>query len=147
MNSDELRASWNKIAPEFHKKLARPIDDVCYGRFSPTERTLNLLGNVSGKQILDLGCGAGQNCAALTKMGAICIGVDISEEQIRWANLLAEQEGLKIDFHCNEILEYVSAVPANTFDVILSVMCLPYLIDLSAVFLHAFRILRSSGAM
>src|SRR5258708_20780817 len=134
MNADQLRASWNTIAPEFHKKLARPIDDVCYGRLSPTERTLNVLGDVSGKRFLDLGCGAGQNCVALTRMGAICTGVDISEEQIRWANLLAEQEELKIEFHCREIIEYVAGLPTNDFDVILSVFSLPYLSDLSALY-------------
>src|SRR5258706_8825262 len=134
MNSEELRASWNIIAPEFHKKLARPIDDVCYGRLSPTERTLKVLGTVSGKRVLDLGCGAGQNCVALTRMGAICTGVDISEEQIRWANLLAEQEELMIKFRCGEILEFITAAPADEFDLLLSVFSLPYLSDLSAVF-------------
>jgi 2-polyprenyl-3-methyl-5-hydroxy-6-metoxy-1,4-benzoquinol methylase len=147
MNPEELRSSWNKIAREYQRKHDRPIDDVCYGRLSPTERTLGLLGNVNGKRILDLGCGGGQNCVALTRMGAVCTGVDISEEQIHWANVLAEQEGLTIEFHRKELLGFLSSIPDSSYDIVLSVFCFPYLQDLPSHFRHIHRILSSTGIL
>jgi SAM-dependent methyltransferase len=146
MDTEQLRSSWNKISKEYQNKHTRPIVDVCYGRLEPTERTLSLLGQVSGKRILDLGCGGGQNCVALTRMGADCSGVDISEEQIFYARLLAEQENVKIEFHRTEILEFLSGADPNAFDIVLSVFCIPYIRDLGSLFLQIHRVLVPNGA-
>ena len=56
-----------------------------YGCLAPGERDLGLLGpwdDLRGQQLLEVCCGRGENCVAFAKAGAICTGVDISEEMI-----------------------------------------------------------------
>jgi len=147
MTLEEMRSSWNKIAKEYQIKHDRPIDDVCYGRLAPRESTLRLLGKVASKRILDLGCGGGQNCIALTKMGAECVGVDRSEEQLCWAAIAAEQEGVAVELHCAELLEFLSSVSDKSFDIVISVFCLPYVQDLTHLYHQVYRILKPSGVL
>ena len=41
-----------------------------------------LLGDIRGKQVLDLGCGCGKNTVCLVSRGAHVVAVDISEELV-----------------------------------------------------------------
>lgn len=46
----------------------------------------SLLPDLKGKQILDLGCGYGENCMEFVKMGASkVVGVDISKKMLEVA--------------------------------------------------------------
>lgn len=42
------------------------LEDVHYGPLSAGESELKLLGNVRGKDILEIGCGGGQNAIVLS---------------------------------------------------------------------------------
>jgi SAM-dependent methyltransferase len=44
-----------------------------------------VLGDVSGKDVLELGCGAARFSIALSRLGARCVGLDISERQLEHA--------------------------------------------------------------
>ena len=55
---------------------------VVYGPALPTEADLRLCGDVSGKRVLDLGCGSGENAIALASQGAHVIAVDASAAQL-----------------------------------------------------------------
>lgn len=57
------------------------------------ERELKLLGDVKDRDLLEPGCGGGQNAIVLAKGGARFVGLDISDEQVRFARKLAEKEG------------------------------------------------------
>jgi hypothetical protein len=46
---------WDKIAQEYDQATAIFLDEVHYGPLVPGERTLNVLGDVRGKAVLDLG--------------------------------------------------------------------------------------------
>jgi cyclopropane fatty-acyl-phospholipid synthase-like methyltransferase len=69
---------------------------VHYGPISPGESELKLLGDVKCKDVLEIGCGGGQNTIVLSKKGAKSIGLDISEEQIKYARKLARRERQKL---------------------------------------------------
>jgi ubiquinone/menaquinone biosynthesis C-methylase UbiE len=45
-------------------------------------KIIKLLGNVKNKEILELGCGNGYWLRSLSKRGAKCTGIDISDEQL-----------------------------------------------------------------
>ncbi|WP_020669631.1 class I SAM-dependent methyltransferase [Amycolatopsis nigrescens] len=45
----------------------------------------SVLGPVSGKRVLELGCGAGANLAHVATLGARCVGVDIAPTRIKAA--------------------------------------------------------------
>lgn len=56
----------------------------------PWSEVIDLLPPLSGKTVLDLGCGIGDQAAELAKRGARVIGIDANDE------LLAEAQSRKI---------------------------------------------------
>lgn len=54
--------------------------------------------DMSGKKILDFGCGGGRDCLAFARMGAEVYGVDILESNLDYARKLLEKEGFKGNF-------------------------------------------------
>ena len=94
---------------------------------------MKLLGNVKDKDVLEVGCGGGQNTIVLAKWGARSVGMDISEEQIRHAWKLARKEGVRVQFHVGN-MEDLSVFKAESFDIVLSSFAIEYADDLSTTF-------------
>jgi SAM-dependent methyltransferase len=117
---------------------------VHYGPISAGERELKLLGNVKGKDVLEVGCGGGQNAIVLAKWGARSVGLDISEEQIRHARKLARKEGVRVQFHVGN-MEDLGVFKAESFDIVLSSFAIEYADDLSTTFQEVRRVLRKTG--
>jgi 2-polyprenyl-6-hydroxyphenyl methylase / 3-demethylubiquinone-9 3-methyltransferase len=69
---------------------------------------------LSGKRVLDMGCGAGLLTEPLARMGGSVAGVDAAPENIAVAQAHAEQSGLSIDYRSGEI----EAVAGERFDLI-----------------------------
>jgi 2-polyprenyl-6-hydroxyphenyl methylase / 3-demethylubiquinone-9 3-methyltransferase len=69
---------------------------------------------LSGKRVLDMGCGAGLLTEPLARMGGTVIGVDAAPENIAVAKDHAAQSGLSIDYRAGEI----EAVAGERFDLI-----------------------------
>ena len=75
---------------------------LAWGGFRRPESELQVLGDVRGKELLELGCGGGQWSIALEAIGARPVGLDLSREQLRHARktsatvplLLADAERL-----------------------------------------------------
>lgn len=78
----------------------------------------------AGQRVLDIGTGTGVLPRNMYPYGADWTGTDISENQIKQAQFLAEKSDMKIDFYtCSaEEIEY----PENTFDVITACQCIWY---------------------
>jgi ubiquinone/menaquinone biosynthesis C-methylase UbiE len=53
------------------------------------ESELDVLGDVAGRHVLELGCGAGQWTLALHDRGARAVGIDLSEQQLAHARAAA----------------------------------------------------------
>ena len=120
---------------------ALPTDVVTYGPDVPREDTLRLLGNVDGKRILDLGCGAGHNAIALARHGAKVIGVDESSEQVAEARAACEREQVRVELHHAPLAE-LAFIRADTIDAVLSVWGLAPVDDIDRVFRQVDRVLR-----
>jgi ubiquinone/menaquinone biosynthesis C-methylase UbiE len=139
-----VKKGWNMISRSYQAKTTISLKDVHYGPISPGERKLKLLGNVRGKDILEIGCGGGQNSIVLAKWGARAVGLDISENQIKYARKLAGKEGVKVTFHLGN-MENLGVFGDETFDTVLSSFALSYVDDLEKTFQEVFRVLRKSG--
>lgn len=73
--------------------------------------------NLSGKRVLDVGCGGGLLAEALAKRAARVTGIDMSAEAIRVAMAHADQNQLLIEYCRASAEEYVEE-HAGQFDVV-----------------------------
>ncbi len=84
------RGYWDGYSDEYQRLhgsqlLSRPL---AWGTWSISEGQLRVLGDVSGKDILEVGCGAAQWSISLVKLGARPVGLDNSGRQLRHAREL-----------------------------------------------------------
>jgi methyltransferase (TIGR04290 family) len=75
--------------------------------------------DVSGWNMLDIGCNAGFYCFELARRGARCTGVDIDEHYLRQARWAARKLGLEelVEFHRGHV--YNLAYTKKTYDLVL----------------------------
>ncbi len=98
---------------------------------------------LSGKQALDVGCGAGLLCEPLARMGADVTGVDAAKENIAAAKAHAAQSGLNVDYHMGE----VSALAKGPFDLVTSMEVIEHVTD-PAIFIEGLASkLKADGLM
>jgi ubiquinone/menaquinone biosynthesis C-methylase UbiE len=140
----DLKKSWDKIAELYNDRYAISCDVVHYGPLCPGEDKLNLLGNISGKKVMDLGCGGGQNSVALAKMGADVTALDLSSEQINQAERLASDHEVSINFKQADI-STLSFIEDRSFDMAISACSISYLENIDAVFRETYRILKPNS--
>ena len=140
----EIEKWWDDSSKYFQKDAKIPTSSAHWGVHAPDESKLNLLGNVKGKKILEVGCGGGQNSIALTKRGATCTGIDISKEQLKYAENLAKKEKVKVKFlKCN--FQNLHRFKQNSFDIAISAWAFQYSPDLKKLFREVYRILKKNG--
>jgi SAM-dependent methyltransferase len=88
------RASWNADSDAYQERHGAQLAEstgLAWGVSQIPEADLRVLGQVTGKDILELGCGAAQWSIALAKLGGRPIGLDLSERQLEHARrLMAE---------------------------------------------------------
>lgn len=78
------RRLWNRISSDYQHKHDPRIGAAprLWGMYSIPDDHLHALGDVTGKRVLELGCGAGQWSRALAAEGATVVGLDLSEAQL-----------------------------------------------------------------
>jgi SAM-dependent methyltransferase len=118
-----------------------PDDVVTYGADIPAESTLKLLGDLSAKRVLDLGCGAGRNAIAMARAGARVIAVDEDAEQIGAARRAIDDADVKVELHQAPLAE-LAFLRAETIDAAISVHSLVHVADVGRVFRQLHRVLR-----
>jgi len=99
MTSSEVnRAYWDSWSDEYQQLHASQlnVDEPVWGTWSIPESELGVLGDVAGKDVLELGCGAAQWSIVLAKRGARVVGLDNSARQLEHARRLMADAG--IDF-------------------------------------------------
>ncbi len=65
-------------------------------RRSAIEHSYAMLGDFSGKKILEIGCGTGMQTVEFARRGGLVTAIDISLESIRQTKRMAEQAGVEI---------------------------------------------------
>jgi len=113
-------------------------------RFVQYPNTLRLLGNLSGKKVLDIGCGNGIFTRMMAMQGASIVGYDVSEKQIQKAQQVEEAAGLNIKYFITERFESLS----EKFDIATAIMVLICAMDekqLGNIFADASSVLYTNG--
>jgi 2-polyprenyl-3-methyl-5-hydroxy-6-metoxy-1,4-benzoquinol methylase len=85
--------------------------------FSPEYR-YRVIGDLTGKRVLEFGCGEGENSAVLAKLGAHVTGIDISQGAIDTALERCRINGVadRVEFVCSPI-ELAQFAP-DSFDIV-----------------------------
>src|SRR5690606_18583214 len=96
---------WNKRVAAHLKSEFYNVEEFIKGGNALKEIELNLLGDISGKSILHLQCHFGQDSISLARMGAEVTGVDLSDEAIDAAIILAKKCGVDVNFVCCDIYD------------------------------------------
>jgi ubiquinone biosynthesis O-methyltransferase len=104
---------------------------------------LELIGDVSGQTVLDVGCGDGELAIELWRRGARVTGVDASPKMIEAACERAHRHGADIRFELAtaQLLPYKAA----TFDHVVAVTVLCFLTDAQPTIREVARVLRPGG--
>ncbi|WDG26860.1 class I SAM-dependent methyltransferase [Streptomyces sp. CA-278952] len=91
---------------------------------------LNAVGEVAGRNVLDLGCGSGLYARRLRRAGAArAVGMDESAAMVEHARRREEREGLGVEYlAANAADPTAGELPdiAGSFDVVTAVYVLPY---------------------
>ncbi|MBA3365762.1 MAG: class I SAM-dependent methyltransferase [Actinobacteria bacterium] len=139
MSSSELsdhaalnRTLWTRVNAEYtaeHASEAWAREEVEWGMFSVPERAVQVLGDVAGKDVVELGCGTAYFSAWLARLGARPVGVDVTPAQLETARRCQEQFGLR--FPLIEADAEDVPLPDGAFDLVLSeygasIWCDPY---------------------
>jgi len=126
------REVWTKANAEYTDARAREAwsaEEITWGMFGPSDTELDVLGDVSGKDVIELGCGTAYFGAWLAKRGARVTGVDITPAQLATAQRMSEETGIALELieaNAEEV-----PLPDGSFDLAISeygasIWCDPY---------------------
>jgi len=92
------RRYWDRFADEYQERHGSQLNhnELCWGVWATPESELKVLGDVAGKDILELGCGGAQWSIFLSKRGARPVGLDNSRLQLSHATRLMREAGVSI---------------------------------------------------
>jgi SAM-dependent methyltransferase len=91
--------TWDGQSDEYQAKHGPQLEasgGAAWGVWQIPEAELQVLGDVRGRDVLELGCGAAQWSIALHKLGANVTGLDLSPRQLEHARELMVRAG--VDF-------------------------------------------------
>ncbi len=130
--------SYNSYAKKWAKKI-RSGENTAH-TYLEKPAMHKKITNLKGKNVLCVGCGTGEECQHLLKLGAWrVIGIDISEELIN----IAKKTFPKIDFQVADV-EHLD-FSTEEFDFVYSSLVMHYLKDWSPALKNIHRVLRPGG--
>jgi len=100
--------------------------------------------DLSGRKVLDIGCGGGILSEALAKVDAHVTGIDLSKDSIEAAKMHASQQGLDIDYRYENIEETASR-QAGEFDAITCMEMLEHVPEPNKVIAACSTLLKPGG--
>jgi len=141
-------AAWTKKNAEYTDGAASRAwanEEITWGQFGVPESELLVLGEVSGLDMVELGCGTAFLSAQLAKAGARPVGVDPTPAQLASARRCMSETG--IEFPLVEAPGESVPLPDESFDLALSEHGAATWADPRRWIPEAFRLLRPGGRL
>jgi SAM-dependent methyltransferase len=139
------RAHWDTVSDQYQAAHGAFIAEPAWGIWQVPEDELQVLGDVAGKDVLELGCGAAQWSIALARRGARPVGLDNSARQLEHARRLMAAAG--VDFPLVHASAEAVPLADASFDVIFCDHGALTWADPYAVVPEAARLLRPGGLL
>ena len=102
--------------------------------------------SLAGARVLDVGCGGGLLCEALTRAGAQVTGIDLAPGMIEVARLHAASQNLKIEYRVQDAHELSAASP-GAFDIVTCMELLEHVPQPASTTAALARLTRPGGAV
>ncbi len=140
------RLWWDAEAPAYYAEHGAFLGDAEL-RWCPeglSEHDAHLLGEVTGRDALELGCGAGQGARFLRTKNSRAVGCDVSGAQLAQSRLLDARTGTSVPVVQADAqrLPFRSAA----FDLVVSAFgAVPFVADSAGVMREVARVLRPGG--
>jgi len=99
------KATWNAKVKAHAGSEMYNLEGFKKGETSLKTYELNALGDVNDKSLLHLQCHFGQDTLSWSRLGAKCVGVDLSDEGVKLAQQLNEELKLDAQFVCCNVLD------------------------------------------
>jgi SAM-dependent methyltransferase len=138
IDADGLRREWADFASEWIARSEARADAAREGLLD--ESMSEVIGQVSGLEVIDLGCGDGRFCRMLTSRGAHTLGVDL---QPAFVDHATSKAGPRERYALGDI--QALDVPDARFDLAVSYLSLVDVPDQGAAVREAFRVLVPGG--
>ena len=105
--SNSNKESWNLHARRFYTEGELPLDYVDFDSSDyPSDKDLNIIGDVKGLTVLEIGSGSCNCGIALARNGAAVTCSDLSQEQLNIGKEVAKKAGVAINFVCSDEVSF-----------------------------------------
>ena len=147
--AEQNREAWDSFRCQRDEGLVniRPdsAGDILAGRRFLYPENLELVGDVRGKRLLDMGCGDGAEMLEWARAGAIVTGVDNSPVQLASALRNAERLGVECRLVQADLLRLPEDLLQGEFDIVFSAWVEAWIGDLDGWFGNVRRALKTGG--
>jgi ubiquinone/menaquinone biosynthesis C-methylase UbiE len=137
---------WDRYADEYQATHGAFLGDTgfVWGPEGHTEADLRVLGEVEGKDVLEVGSGAGQCSRWVRTQGGRAIGLDLSHRQLQHSRRIDETTGVVVP----SVLATATELPVATatFDIVFSSFgALQFVAEIDHAVAEVRRVLRPGG--
>jgi 2-polyprenyl-6-hydroxyphenyl methylase/3-demethylubiquinone-9 3-methyltransferase len=131
----ELAHKWWDKNSEF-----KPLHDINPLRLNYIDQAASL----SGKRVLDVGCGGGILSESMALKGAAVTGIDLGEKALKVAQLHSLESGIAVDYQLISVEELAEKQPAS-FDVVTCLEMLEHVPNPASVVAACAKLVKSGG--
>ena len=137
---------WDRYADEYQATHGAFLGDAgfVWGPEGLTEDTAGVLGDVAGRDVLEVGSGAGQCTRWVVARGGRGVGLDLSYRQLQHGRRIDEETGVAAP----SVLGTATRLPfaGRSFDIVFSSFgALQFVRDIGAAVAETARVLRPGG--
>ena len=118
----------------------KPLHDINPLRLDYIDR----IAGLSGKRVLDVGCGGGILSESMAQRGADVMGIDLGEKALKVAQLHRLESGVKVDYRL-VAAETLAQEQPQSFDVVTCMEMLEHVPDPSAIVAACAQLLKPGG--
>lgn len=131
---------WDDFADEYEAHAEHGVYNALYDR----PAVLGLLGDVAGKDVLDVGCGPGLYTQELVRRGARLVALDQGE---RMVELAKARVGSGAEVRVHDLNQPLDWLDGETFDLAVMALVIHHLDDRISVLREIHRVLRRGGSL
>lgn len=131
----ELAHKWWDKTSEF-----KPLHDINPLRLQYIDQAISL----SGKTVLDVGCGGGILSESMAEKGAIVTGIDLGEKALKVAQLHSLETGIEVDYRLIAAEQLAEDLPAS-FDVVTCLEMLEHVPDPASIVQACAKLVKPGG--